>query len=71
MSQLKLPLHGAKDPLSKITLWVTMASINPKGFRNLSDKKNRRRSKSANPRKIALNGRFLSRPEQYALEMKA
>lgn len=69
--QRKIPLHGNPDPLEKLSLWADMSSLNPKGFRELSDRKNRRRRKSDNPKKLRLNGRFLSRPEQLALELSA
>lgn len=69
--QRKLPLHGNPNVLEKMSLWADMASLNPKGFRDLSTKKNRRRSKSADPKKVGVNGRFLSRPEQLALDLPA
>lgn len=67
--QLKIPLHGKGNAVDKLGLWADMSTLNPKGFRELSDKRNRRRSKKDNPKKIGLNGRFLSRPEQLALEL--
>jgi len=69
--QRKVPLHGNPDPLEKMSLFADMASLNPQGFRELSTKKNRRRPKAANPKKIGLNGRFLSRPEQLNLQLAA
>ncbi|MCG7628953.1 hypothetical protein MHM88_14170 [Epibacterium sp. MM17-32] len=69
--QRKIPLHGKGGPLEAMSLWADMAALNPKGFRDLSVKKNRARGKSANPKKIGLNGRFLSRPEQLNLQLKA
>ena len=69
--QRKIPLHGKGGPLDTMALWADMASLNPKGFRDLSEKKSRRRSKRANPQKVGLNGRFLSHPEQLNLQLKA
>jgi len=63
-----IPLHGKGDALTKIALWAEMAAMNPSGFRELSTKKNRRRTPT---KKIGSNGRFLSRPEQLAKELPA
>lgn len=69
--QRKIPLHGNPDPVEKMCLYGDMAALNPNGFRHFSTKKNRRRSKSANPKKVGPNGRFLSRPEQLNLQLEA
>ena len=48
---LKIPLHLPRqvteaDALDRLSLHANMASLNPKGFRTASNKKNRKRGKT-------------------------
>ena len=41
--QLRIPLHGKGTAIDRLSLLADMASLNPKGFRAASEKKNRKR----------------------------
>lgn len=43
---VKIPLHGKGDAMARLCLHADMASLNPKGFRTASEKKNRKRIKT-------------------------
>jgi hypothetical protein len=68
---LKIPLHGKGTALAKLALWADMATLNPKGFRTMSEKKNRRRAKVQSPKSISVYGRLLSHAEKLNQEIAA
>lgn len=67
----KIPLHGKGDALTKLAHWANMASLNPKGFRTASEKKDRHRIKTHDRKCKHPRGRFLTRVEKLANEIPA
>lgn len=43
---VRIPLHGKATPIERLALYAEMATMNPKGFRTASEKKNRKRIKT-------------------------
>jgi len=66
---LRLPLHGNGTPLTKLFLWVNMAALNPEGFREVSNKKNRHFVTQKDRSKGRHRGRFRIYAEKLALEL--
>lgn len=68
---VRIPLHGKGSALDKLAHWAEMATLNPQGFRTLSEKKNRRRAKHQSAKRVGTNGRFLTHAEKLNLQIAA
>ena len=63
---VRIPLHDKGTPLDRISLHADMASLNPKGFRTASEKRDRHRITKHDRKRKHPRGRFKTRVEKLA-----